>query len=234
MPDNPAGPEQGAGTTDAKPAGENLQEQLDAATADASKWQKSYQERRSLGDRQGQELSRLRQENEQYRRSFNQVVDGGDDPPADVHTQRREALDAQSSAEARQRRINEKEDLGILKYKVEHEDWRESLEPAKEYAREHGDSIVSFDRDGDADVFASLSNSRTQLRLAQLEAAEAKRSAVTKETDAHRAELKSHAQVTGATASEGAETINLDDLDSNDMLDKNLVPGFEKVPRLQK
>ena len=223
MPDKPSGP----GTTEGTPQGadqlQQLRDQLKAKTDDAAKFQKSYDELRSLDNRKDAELSQLRQSKSRLEELVG--TDGTDMAAADRRQQ-----------ESDERADRDRYKVAQLGYMVRNGVDKTGLEAAEKYVRENSDAVSAFDQGGRYDYDRILDTAGMHLRnierdakIAAFEKVEADARA---EAEKNRPVDMARAGILGQVASEGTKQLDVSQMTSDQMLDEHLVPGMEGVPRV--
>lgn len=223
MPDKPTGP----GTTDGAPQEtdqlQQLRDQLKLKTEDADKFQKSYDELRTLDNRKDKELSQLRQSNSRFQEMVG--TDG-----TDIAEQDRRQVAREEQADRDRYKVSQ------LAYMVRNGVDKTGLEAAEKYVRENSDAVSAFDQSGHYDYDRILETAgmhiRNRERDEKLAAYEKVETAAREEVDKDRGIVTARAGILGQGASEGTKQLDVSKLDSDQMLDEGMVPGMEGVPRV--
>ena len=117
------------------------------------------------------------------------------------------------------------EGFGVTQYKVDNPDWQDSWAEVNEIINDEvrAQEVAVFDRQGNVDYARSLKNAKREVQLARFQALEGKTKEAKSKQKEEQDRQKGLATISGTSASEVEEGIDVDDLTSDQMIEQGLV-----------
>jgi len=119
----------------------------------------------------------------------------------------------------------QQEGFGITQYKVDNPDWRDSWDRVQDIVNDEvkASEVAVFDRHGNVDYNRSLRNAKREVELEDLRKAKAATEAAKKDNKVEQDRQKGMGTISGTSASEIEEGIDVEGMTSDDMIDQGLV-----------
>jgi len=218
MAEEQSSPDTSGSETQATPANP----ELEAAKAENQRLQLEWEQAKHVNQKQRHENDQFRRQVEQYRTSLEEQ--GYKEPEQTSDARMKDRMDRQS------------EEMGLMRYKLENPKWKDTWGDVQKIIQDPTsvDEVAVFDREGQPDMFKSLSNAQTRVRLEQLEGIQKATDAANATKASEQERLKAQGHISGVSASAGEEEINVDDMSSDDMIKAGLVDIDPRDPVQQR
>lgn len=199
-----------------------LQADLDAAREEMKRVQTEAEQQKFVNQRQRTEIDQNRRSMETLRTQM--TAEGYKEPEETVENRMQLQLDSQA------------DEMGLMRFKLENPEWKQNWDEMQNIFNDptKAEEVAVFDRNADGravpNMFKSLQNAQTRVEVAQLRALKAK----TEEAKAGKAgeqeRLKGQAHISGVSASEGEETVDVSKMTSDDMIRAGMVDMDPRDP----
>lgn len=119
----------------------------------------------------------------------------------------------------------QQEGFGITQYKVDNPDWRDSWDRVQDIVNDEvkASEVAVFDRHGNVDYNRSLRNAKREVELEDLRKAKAATEAAKQGNKVEQDRQKGMGTISGTSASEIEEEVDVSRMDSDGMLEAGLV-----------
>ena len=195
-----------------------LQSDLDAAKAENDRLKLEWEQAQHVNQRQRGEIDSARRNFETYK---SQLADAGyKEPEQSQEAVLKDRLDRQN------------EEMGMMRYKLENPGWKDHWGEMQKIFNDptRAEEIAVFDRDGQPNMYKSMVNAQTRVEIEQLRALKSETEAAKATRASEQDRLKGQATISGVPASEGEETVNVDDMSSDDMIRAGLIDMDSRDP----